>query len=108
MLFYFPAEIKLPDLPAALSQWLQLLGNSPLDAVSLMQISVLGWKGDDRYELKSKGGFASYIIFHRHVDEAGERLPQWTPRLSSNLSDNEDEEAGRWAARWFEQSVERN
>jgi hypothetical protein len=101
MLFYFPTEIELSDLPAALGHWLQLLEESPLDAVSLVQISLLGWRGDQRYYLRGKGGFAPTVIFDRCVDLAGKPLPEWVPRLSSALSENHDEDVSRRAAEWF-------
>jgi hypothetical protein len=56
MLFYFPAEIKLCDLRDAIEEWIRLLEVSPIDAVSLVQNSWLGWKGNDRYHLRSKVG----------------------------------------------------
>ncbi|MFC7537189.1 hypothetical protein ACFQPG_07385 [Sphingomonas sp. GCM10030256] len=104
MLFYFPTEIKLPDLPAALTQWLHLLHGSPLDAVSQLQISVLGWKGDNRYELRGSGGFDSYIIFDRSFDAGDEPLREWVPRLSSKLF---DDEAQARSPEWFERPTEK-
>lgn len=37
MLFCFSAKIGLPDLPAALSHWLRLLQQSPLESVSQLK-----------------------------------------------------------------------
>ena len=105
MLFYFPAEIKLPDLPAALSQWLHLLQRSPLNAVSQLQISILGWEDDKRYELRNTGGFASYIIFDRSRDASEKPVNEWIPRLSGNLFDNEEDFSR--SANWFERPSEK-
>lgn len=49
MLFYFPAEIELTDLRDALERYASFLDESPLESASSIQISMLGWKGYDRY-----------------------------------------------------------
>lgn len=100
MLFYFPAEIKLVDLRDAVEQWVRLLDDSPIDAVSLVQISLVGWKGKDRCQLRPKGGYAPYVIFDRYHDLANKPLNEWAPRLSSALSENHHKDVSR-ASEWF-------
>jgi hypothetical protein len=101
MLFSFPAEIKLADLPGAMEHWARLLDDSPIDSVSQVQISLLGWRGNERYELKGNGGFAPFVIFDRCYDLANRPLPDWVPRLSSSLSENQDRDVLLRRAGWF-------
>ncbi|QNP45551.1 hypothetical protein H9L14_13510 [Sphingomonas sediminicola] len=95
MLFYFPAEIELTDLRDALERYASFLDESPLESASSIQISMLGWKGYDRYELRSRGGWTPYVIFDRLHDLNNKPLNEWVPRLSSALSDNHVDEKHR-------------
>jgi hypothetical protein len=87
MLFLFPGRIELDALRTPIELFVQQLEAAQLDAVSEMQISLLGWRPDARCQIRNKQGDISQIIFDRLHDEAGVPLDEWMRRPGPIISD---------------------
>jgi hypothetical protein len=77
MLFLFPGRIELDQLRTPLELFIRQLEAAQLEAVSEMQISLLGWRPDARCQIRNKKGDISQVIFSRVHDEDGLPLNEW-------------------------------
>ena len=87
MLFLFPARIELTALRTPLELFVQQLEAASLEAVSEMQVSLLGWRPDGRCQIRNSNGDISQIIFDRLHDEDGAPLNEWMRRPGPTISD---------------------
>lgn len=87
MLFLFPGRIELDQLRTPLELFVRQLEVAQLEAVSEMQISLLGWRPDARCQIRNKRGDISQITFARLHDEAGMPLNEWVRRPGATITD---------------------
>lgn len=86
MLFLFPGRIEVDALRTPIELFVQQLEAAQLDAVSEMQISLLGWRSDARCQIRNRQGDVSQIIFDRLHDEAGIPSKAWARRAGPTIS----------------------
>ena len=77
MLFMFPGRVELDALRTPLELFVRELESAQLQAVSEMQISLLGWRPEARCQIRNSKGDISQIIFNQVYDESGARLNKW-------------------------------
>lgn len=65
MLFMFPGEITVSDLEVELKPFLELLKREGLDRVTGLQISFLGWRGNERCQIVNQENRISEVVFEK-------------------------------------------
>ena len=88
MLFMFPGEIAVSDLEVEIQPFFEMLRKEGLDRVSGLQISFLGWRGDQRCQIVDKENLISEVVFQR-CDSHGPRVPRPGPTIRDRPIDLE-------------------
>lgn len=86
MLFVFPGRVELEQLRTPLELFVRQLEAAQLEAVSEMQISLLGWRPEARCQIRNKQGDISQIILSRVHDENGHPLNEWARHPGATIS----------------------
>lgn len=87
MLFLFPGRIELDQLRTPLEFFVQQLEAAQLEAVSEIQISLLGWRPEARCQIRNKRGNISQITLARLHDQAGMPLNEWVRLPGATITD---------------------
>ena len=87
MLFLFPGRIELDALRTPLELFVRELEAAQLEAISEMQISLLGWRPEARCQIRNKSGDISQIIFDQLHDGDGAQLNEWIRRPGPTITD---------------------
>jgi hypothetical protein len=91
MLFLFPGRIELDQLRTPLELFVRELEAAQLEAISEMQISLLGWRPEARCQIRNKQGDISQIVFSRVHDENGVPLNEWVRRPGGTIDARPDD-----------------
>lgn len=65
MLFMFPGAIAVSDVETELKPFFDLLAREGLDRVTDLQISFLGWRGNERCQIVDRDDRISEVVFQR-------------------------------------------
>lgn len=68
MLFMFPGEIAVSGLEIELTPFLELLRREGIDRITGLQISLLGWRGNERCQIVDQENRISEVVFEEGGD----------------------------------------
>jgi hypothetical protein len=91
MLFHFASRIPVTQLEAEFADFFGLLKAEKLDEVSGLQISLLGWRGDARCEIRNRHSRIGEVTFDRLQADDDSELPVRKARPNFNIRDRPED-----------------
>lgn len=92
MLFLFPGQTELALLTTPLNLLIQDLHAAGVTYVSEVQISLLGFDQESRFQIHNRRGEISQILYDRQRDGAGVALPNWVRRPGREIARRPDDQ----------------